>query len=119
MKLFEKNAAELSAMLQNKECSAVELTKDVLDRIDAKESAVGAYVTRCEDCLEQAEAVDNARAAGEELRWQASPSASRTTFPQRASARPVPPKCWKTMFLPLMQRLCSRFAKLAWLSPVK
>ena len=27
MKLFEKNAAELSAMLQNKECSAVELTK--------------------------------------------------------------------------------------------
>ena len=67
MKLFEKNAAELSAMLQNKECSAVELTKDVLDRIDAKESAVGAYVTRCEDCLEQAEAVDNARAAGEEL----------------------------------------------------
>lgn len=31
MKLFEKNAAELSAMLQNKECSAVELTKDVLD----------------------------------------------------------------------------------------
>lgn len=67
MKLFEKNAAELSAMLQNKECSAVELTKDVLDRIDAKESAVGAYVTRCEDCLEQAEAVDNARAAGKEL----------------------------------------------------
>ena len=54
MKLYEKNAAELSAMLQKKECSAVELTQDVLERIEEKESAVGAYVTRCEDCLDQA-----------------------------------------------------------------
>lgn len=67
MKLYEKNAAELSQMLQNKECSAVELTQEVLTRIDAVEEKVGAYVTRCEDCLTQAEAVDNARAAGETL----------------------------------------------------
>ena len=67
MKLYEKNAAELSAMLQKKECSAVELTQDVLERIEEKESAVGAYVTRCEDCLDQAKAVDDARAAGKEL----------------------------------------------------
>ena len=67
MKLYEKNAAELSAMLQKKECSAVELTQDVLERIEEKESTVGAYVTRCEDCLDQAKAVDDARAAGKEL----------------------------------------------------
>ena len=67
MKLYEKNAAELSAMLQKKECSAVELTQDVLERIEEKESAVGAYVTRCEDCLDRAKAVDDARAAGKEL----------------------------------------------------
>lgn len=67
MKLYEKNAAELSQMLQNKECSAVELTQEVLTRIDAVEEKVGAYVTRCEDCFTQAEAVDNARAAGETL----------------------------------------------------
>ena len=66
MKLYEKNAAELSAMLQKKECSAVELTQDVLERIEEK-SAVGAYVTRCEDCLDRAKAVDDARAAGKEL----------------------------------------------------
>ncbi len=30
MKLFEKNAAELSEMLQTKACSAVELTQDML-----------------------------------------------------------------------------------------
>ena len=54
-------------MLQKKECSAVELTQDVLERIEEKESAVGAYVTRCEDCLDRAKAVDDARAAGKEL----------------------------------------------------
>lgn len=67
MKLFEKNAAELSEMLQKKECSAVELTQEILTRTDAVEDKVGAYVTRCEDCLEQAKAVDDARAAGEQL----------------------------------------------------
>ena len=67
MKLFEKNAAELSEMLQTKACSAVELTQDVLSRINAVEPKVEAYVTRCEDCLEQAKAVDDARAAGKEL----------------------------------------------------
>lgn len=67
MELLEKNAAELSEMLQKKECSAVELTASVLKQIEAKESKVGAYVTQCDDCLAQAEAVDNARAAGETL----------------------------------------------------
>ncbi len=67
MKLYEKNAAALSAMLQNKECSAVELTQDVLDQIKAVEPKVGAYVTQCEDALEQAKQVDAARVAGEKL----------------------------------------------------
>lgn len=67
MKLIEKNAAELSQMLQNKECSSVELTQEVLAQISAVEPKVGAYITLCDDCLEQAEKVDNARAAGESL----------------------------------------------------
>lgn len=67
MKLFEKSAAELSAMLQKKECSAVELTQDVLDQIAVAEPQVGAYVTQCEDTLEQAKRVDDARANGESL----------------------------------------------------
>ncbi len=67
MKLYEKNAAELSKMLQKKECSAVELTTEVLAQIDKVEPDVHAYVTRCEDCLEQAHAVDEARAKGEFL----------------------------------------------------
>lgn len=67
MNLFEKNAAELSDMLQKKECSALELTKEVLAQIEKKEPVVEAYVTRCKDCMEQAVAVDNARAAGEQM----------------------------------------------------
>ena len=36
MELYKLQASELSQMLQNKECSSVELTKSVLGRIDAK-----------------------------------------------------------------------------------
>lgn len=67
MELYEQTAAKLSEMLQNKECSAVELCQSVQGRIAAVEDKVGTYVTQCEDALAQAEAVDQARAAGETL----------------------------------------------------
>ncbi len=67
MKLYEKTASELSEMLAKKECSAVEIYNDVKSRIDSVEDKVGAYVTLNENALEQAKAVDNARANGEEL----------------------------------------------------
>ncbi len=67
MKLYEKTASELSEMLSKKECSAVELYNDVKSRIDSVEDKTGAYVTINENALEQAKAVDEARAKGEEL----------------------------------------------------
>ena len=45
MELYKLQASELSRMLQNKECSSVELTKSVLGRIDAKEDEIGAYLS--------------------------------------------------------------------------
>ncbi|MDD6127297.1 MAG: Asp-tRNA(Asn)/Glu-tRNA(Gln) amidotransferase subunit GatA [Veillonellaceae bacterium] len=55
-------------MLQKKEISSVELTKDVLARIDAVEPQVGAYLTLTRDAaLAQAEAADKKIAAGEEV----------------------------------------------------
>ena len=55
-------------MLQKKEISSVELTKDVLARIDAVELQVGAYLTLTRDAaLAQAEAADKKIAAGEEV----------------------------------------------------
>lgn len=68
MELFEMTAARLSEMLSNKECSSVEITKSVLDRIKSVDDSVGAYITVAnEAALAQAEAVDKKRAAGEQL----------------------------------------------------
>ena len=68
MRLYEKTASELSEMLNNKECSAEELCKDVLDRINETENKVGAYVSvSYESALENAEKIDTARQRGEKL----------------------------------------------------
>jgi aspartyl-tRNA(Asn)/glutamyl-tRNA(Gln) amidotransferase subunit A len=65
VKLFEKSAHELHAMLVNKEITAVELLNSVLGRIDEVESEVKAYLTETrEAALKQAEAVDKKIAAG-------------------------------------------------------
>lgn len=68
MELYQKTAAELSAMLKNKEVSSVELTKAAFARTAAVEDKVGAYITLTEEqALATAEAVDAKRAAGEVL----------------------------------------------------
>ena len=68
MELYQKTAAELSAMLKNKEVSSVELTKAAFARTAAVEDQVGAYITLTEEhALETAVAIDAKRAAGEEL----------------------------------------------------
>ena len=68
MELYKLQASELSRMLQNKECSSVELTKSVLGRIDAKEDEIGAYLSvDREGALKKAAEVDDRRAAGESL----------------------------------------------------
>lgn len=68
MELYQKTAAELSAMLKNKEVSSVELTKAAFARTAAVEDKVGAYITLTEEqALAAAEAVDAKRAAGEAL----------------------------------------------------
>ena len=66
MRLYDKPAHVLHDMLVNKEITSVELTQDVLSRIDEVEGDVEAYltITRAE-ALAQAEAVDKKIAAGE------------------------------------------------------
>ncbi|MDO5141850.1 MAG: Asp-tRNA(Asn)/Glu-tRNA(Gln) amidotransferase subunit GatA [Eubacteriales bacterium] len=68
MGLYEKTAAELSALLESKQISAVELAQDVFARTAAVEDRVQGYVTRTEQqALAQAQAIDERRAAGEAL----------------------------------------------------
>ncbi|MCG0278031.1 MAG: Asp-tRNA(Asn)/Glu-tRNA(Gln) amidotransferase subunit GatA [Thermanaeromonas sp.] len=68
MELFYLSAHEAARLLQNKEISAVELTREILKRIEQVEDKVKAFVTLTpEKALEQAKAVDEARARGENL----------------------------------------------------
>jgi aspartyl-tRNA(Asn)/glutamyl-tRNA(Gln) amidotransferase subunit A len=68
MDLTRLTAAELSDKLASREVSAVEVTRAHLDRIDAVDDRVRAFLhVANEDAVRQAEAVDTRRAAGEEL----------------------------------------------------
>ncbi|MCQ2538801.1 MAG: aspartyl/glutamyl-tRNA amidotransferase subunit A, partial [Lachnospiraceae bacterium] len=72
MSLYDKTAHELHDMLVQKEVSAVELTNDVLKRIDLVEEKVKAYLTDTRDiALKQAKLVDEKIAAGENISFLA------------------------------------------------
>lgn len=59
MELYTKSAYELSEMLKNKECSAVELASSVFDRIESVDEKIMAYLTLSkENALENAKNVD-------------------------------------------------------------
>jgi aspartyl-tRNA(Asn)/glutamyl-tRNA(Gln) amidotransferase subunit A len=65
--LTDLDAAELGRRLSAGEVSSVELTRAYLDRIEAEDGAVGAYLhVDGETALQRAAAVDAARSAGEE-----------------------------------------------------
>ncbi|KYH31962.1 Asp-tRNA(Asn)/Glu-tRNA(Gln) amidotransferase subunit GatA [Neomoorella mulderi] len=67
MDLHYLTAHELGDLLQRREVSAVEVTEAIIERIKAVDGRVQAYLTRtAEEALEQAKAVDAARARGEE-----------------------------------------------------
>lgn len=68
MELYKLTACELSQMLKNKECSSVEITKSVFNRISDTEDKINAYVTlNKENALNKAKLVDDAMAKGDIL----------------------------------------------------
>jgi len=68
VRLYEQPAHVLHDMLVNKEITSVELTKDVLARIDEVEGDVKAYLTITRDeALKQAAAVDEKIGRGESI----------------------------------------------------
>lgn len=67
MKLYKKKAWELSMMLREREVSSEEICRDVLERIDSAESSTNAYITVCDDIIEQARAADKAIAEGGDI----------------------------------------------------
>jgi aspartyl-tRNA(Asn)/glutamyl-tRNA(Gln) amidotransferase subunit A len=68
MSTIKKTAAELAALIASGEASAAEVARDHLDRINAVDGSVKAFLHVDEDnVLAQARAVDARRAAGEPL----------------------------------------------------
>ena len=68
MKPYEATIHEAHDLLKNRQISSVELTRSVLERIEAVESLVHAYLTVIpEAALEQARKADERRAAGEDI----------------------------------------------------
>lgn len=68
MELFEYTATELSGMLKNKECSAMELAISVTNRIQDVEERVGSFVSvTTEQAFERATDIDAKIAKGEAL----------------------------------------------------
>lgn len=66
--LYFKPVTELADMLERKEISSVELTKTIIDRTNAVEPKVGAFLSQNEEyTLSQAEASDKRRAEGKSL----------------------------------------------------
>ncbi len=66
--LFYKTATELSALLEKKEITSVELTKAFIERTKATDDSVKAFLSYDEaDALAQAEASDKRRAEGKPL----------------------------------------------------
>ena len=63
--LNKKTIFELSAMLESKACSSVEITKDVIGAIEANDEKIGAYLSLdTEMALAMAENADKLRAEG-------------------------------------------------------
>ncbi len=68
MELYRLTASELSEKIKNKECSSVEATQSVFERIEKTENKVGAYITLTkEEALKKADEIDGRIANGEEL----------------------------------------------------
>ena len=65
--LISMRASAASKALQDGSLSSVELTQAHLDRMDATEGALGAFLARSANALEAAASIDQRRAAGESL----------------------------------------------------
>lgn len=67
-KLYQLTAHELADLIRSKQISAREAAESFIERIDAVDKQVNAYVTRTpEEALKQADAVDEAIGRGEEV----------------------------------------------------
>ena len=119
MKLYDKPAHILHDMLREKKINAVELTKDIIARMEKVEPKVAAYLmVTSEIALQQAQAVDKKIAGGEEITFlEGIPGLSKIISARRVLRRPVLPRSSNILCRLITRRLwrnCGRQALLFW-----
>jgi len=89
---YEMTAAELARILRAKEATSVEITRSVLERIEAVEDKIRSYVTvEAEAALEMAKEADSMLAAGKGRALTGVPIAVKTICASRVEGQPVGP----------------------------
>ena len=105
MTIHDLTLAELRSRLDKRELSAVEVTNAYLNRIAATNEEINAFITICnETALAEAQAADQAIAAGQAAPLTGLPIAARNISSQRArsTGRSF---CWNTMALLVPPRM--------------
>ena len=66
--VLDRSVGDLARLVQSGEVSAVEVTRAAIDRIEARDPALGAFLTvQADEAIAAARAVDDKRARGEAL----------------------------------------------------
>ncbi len=79
--MYNKTVAELSQALAAGDVSSVELTRQFLDRIRARDASYNSFITVCEDqALASAADADKRRASGNATPWTGIPMAHKDIF---------------------------------------
>ena len=104
--LYESTAHALRDGMQQGEFTSTEITRSVLQKIEAQEPTINAFISiDAEGALEQAAAVDQQRADGADLGPLAGiPLASKMSSASRMDAPPVVPAFWRISSRPTMPR---------------
>ena len=107
MSLYKKTAHELHELLQKKEISAVELTKNIFERIDEKEKSDGAFLEITKNQAEEtAKLVDEKISRGEKISaLEGIPARLKIIFARRESKQLARQKFLKILFRLMTQQL--------------
>ena len=105
MTIYDLTLTELRAKLDSRELSAVEVTNAYLDRIATTNPALNTFITQCnETAIAEAQAADQAIAAGTASSLTGLPIAAKDIFNTEVCQQPVLRAYWTITYHLTMPR---------------